>query len=256
MQIIFNRKKYLSFVAITIITIMSLLFSCQKKNDDMHSHGEYNVYKNLIEEYQSIEQSDAPQKAHTNAPEIMLSNGKITQPFHTSFDYYALVPSDCQLYVKLQKGHRRVSGFVEIQRDGSEAQRFQFDKNGSHQVDLSPWEGKHILRKLLSRYVPSKLFERPKMGFGVPIGPWLRGPLSEWADDLISVRRLREEGHFDPTYVRKLWETHASGREDRHYELWDILMFQAWLDAESKTTSASSTASASATPSPAACDLG
>ncbi len=139
-----TEKHTLVLLAITIITMMSLLFSCQKKNGGIHNDGKYIIYKNLIEEYDSIEQSNDRQKADANASEIRLSNGKIIQPFHTSFDYYALTPSDCQLYVKLQKGHRRVSGFVEIQTNDSEVQRFQFDKNGSHQVDLSPWEGKHI----------------------------------------------------------------------------------------------------------------
>ncbi|MCH7695534.1 MAG: asparagine synthetase B, partial [Proteobacteria bacterium] len=93
-------------------------------------------------------------------------------------------------------------------------------------------QGKWILREILSRYVPRHLFERPKRGFGVPIGDWLRGPLRDWAEDLLDERRLREGGFFDPVPVRRLWKQHLEGRGRWHSHLWAILMFQAWWEKQ------------------------
>lgn len=96
-------------------------------------------------------------------------------------------------------------------------------------LKISRGKGKKILRDILYRYVPKNLIERPKMGFGVPIDSWLRGPLKDWAEDLLDPVRMMNEGYLQPDIIRKTWQDHLSGKIDAQYKIWNILMFQSWL---------------------------
>ena len=93
-------------------------------------------------------------------------------------------------------------------------------------------QGKWALRRVLEQYVPSHLIERPKTGFSIPVAQWLRGPLRDWAEALLSEQRLIEEGYLEPRLIRRVWRQHLSGRFDWSARLWSVLMFQAWLTAE------------------------
>lgn len=95
-------------------------------------------------------------------------------------------------------------------------------------------DGKWLLRQVLARHLPPSHFERPKMGFSIPIDSWLRGPLREWAESLLDEQRLQSEGYFEPLPIRQMWDAHQSGNRNWQYHLWTILMFQAWLGAQSE----------------------
>ncbi len=101
------------------------------------------------------------------------------------------------------------------------------------QQKMRAGQGKWVLRQVLDRYVPRALVERPKLGFGIPIHAWLRGPLRGWAEDLLNESSLRQAGQLDPAPVRQLWREHLAGRNDWGYRLWPVLMFEAWRRANS-----------------------
>ena len=111
---------------------------------------------------------------------------------------------------------------------------FEFAWSLPQSMKVKNGESKWVLRQLLKHYIPGELFERPKMGFGIPIGQWLRGPLRDWAEGLLCENRLRAEGILEPNAIRKKWAQHVSGRQSHQYQIWNVLMFQAWLEQESK----------------------
>ncbi len=97
-------------------------------------------------------------------------------------------------------------------------------------MKLRDGQGKWLLKQMLYQYVPKELIERPKMGFGVPVDAWLRGPLREWAEEYLAEDRLRREGHFDATTIRQKWLAHREGSANHGGMLWTVLMFQLWYE--------------------------
>jgi len=96
-------------------------------------------------------------------------------------------------------------------------------------VKIKNGAGKWPIRKILSKYVPDSIMERPKTGFGVPIGDWLRGPLRNWAEDLLDPSVLSNQNLLNPEPIRKRWLEHIDGKRNWQHSLWGVLMLQAWM---------------------------
>lgn len=105
---------------------------------------------------------------------------------------------------------------------------FEFVWSLSDNLKINNGNGKYILKKVLNKYVPNKLIDRPKMGFGVPIEKWLRGPIKDWADDLLSKKNINEDGFFNYEMVKKIWDDHINKKSNNQHILWNILVFQSW----------------------------
>ena len=103
-----------------------------------------------------------------------------------------------------------------------------------HSLKFRNGQGKWILKRILNQYIPKNLTERPKKGFEIPLGSWLRGPLRDWAENLLNEKRLNEENYFYLKLIREKWSEHLSGRKNWQHDLWDILMFQAWVETNNK----------------------
>jgi len=145
-------------------------------------------------------------------------------------DTLTYLPDD--LLTKVDRTSMSVSLEVRVPLLDPEVFRFAWGLPDSARI--RDGQGKWILRQVLSRHVPTELFERPKMGFGVPLGRWLSGPLHAWASELLDPSVLRSQGHLQHEAVIALWNEHSSGRSDRSAQLWPILMFQSWLSEWSR----------------------
>ncbi|MDA3025836.1 MAG: asparagine synthase (glutamine-hydrolyzing), partial [Actinomycetota bacterium] len=141
-------------------------------------------------------------------------------------DTLTYLPEDLQ--TKVDRASMSVS--LEVRVPLLDPDVFRFAWGLPDNARIRDGKGKWILRQVLARHVPTELFERPKMGFGVPLGRWLSGPLQPWANDLLDPTTLRSQGYLQPDPVAALWTEHISGRADRSAQLWPMLMFQTWLN--------------------------
>jgi asparagine synthase (glutamine-hydrolysing) len=169
----------------------------------------------------------------TEAPTSLTEESEwpaLTEPLHRLMyhDSVSYLPDD--IFVKVDRAAMAAS--LETRAPLVDHRVVEFAWRIPTALNYEDGRGKLLLRRVLDRFVPREIIERPKMGFGVPIGEWLRGPLHDWADALLDANRLRREGFFDAAAISEKWREHCQGRRHWHYLLWDVLMFQAWLEQQ------------------------
>jgi len=143
-----------------------------------------------------------------------------------AMDLLTYLPDDC--LVKVERA--AMGANLEVRTPFLDHQVVEFAWKLPLEYKLRGGVGKWSLRQVLYKHVPHGVIERPKMGFGVPLDSWLRGPLRDWAENLLSEERIRREGFLDPAPIREKWNEHLSGQRNWQYLLWDVLMFQVWLE--------------------------
>ncbi len=193
----------------------------------LHCQSIEDVYLNLVSHWDKPEQmvlnSVEPMTRLTDPAMRQLLKNPIEQMM--LLDQISYLPDD--ILVKVDRAGMAVS--LEGRVPFLDHRVVEFAWQLPLEYKLRDGQTKWCLRQVLYKHVPKSLIERPKMGFGVPIDSWLRGPLREWASDLLDPATLKQQGFFDEVAVQKMWMEHLSGKLNWQYHLWDILMFQAWL---------------------------
>jgi asparagine synthase (glutamine-hydrolysing) len=173
---------------------------------------------------QMIPQVNEPEIGPWHHPEVETFTDRVAQM--QFMDTISYLPDD--ILTKVDRASMAVS--LEARVPLLDHRVVEFAWSLPMSMKIRKGKGKWILRQVLDRYVPNHLIERPKMGFGLPIGDWLRGPLREWAENLLAESRLRNEGLLSSSPIRTQWQEHLSGHRDWKISLWSILMLQAWRE--------------------------
>lgn len=189
--------------------------------------GYKDVYQALVSQWNNPEKVVLGGKELPLAAYDQINRMRYSQPLDYMMfaDLIAYLPDD--ILVKLDRASMGVS--LETRVPLLDHRIVEFAWRLPHNLKVRDGKGKWILRQVLYRHIPSNILERPKMGFGVPIDRWLRGPLKEWAGDLLAEARLRQESFFDAKQVHTKWDEHQRGGRNWSHHLWCVLMFESWL---------------------------
>jgi asparagine synthase (glutamine-hydrolysing) len=141
-------------------------------------------------------------------------------------DTICYLPDD--ILVKVDRASMATS--LEVRSPLLDKETAEFSWSLPYEMKVNQYGGKRILKDVLGKYLPTELTDRKKMGFGVPMGKWIRSPLRDWAEDLLDVNKIKQQGYLNETKVQTLWRQHQSGWRNHNDILWSILMFQAWLE--------------------------
>ena len=166
-------------------------------------------------EYESVFNDNEDRFKELDSVEIMMA-----------YDLISYLPTD--ILTKVDRAAMSVS--LETRVPFLDPDVIQFSASIPMKFKIRNGVTKWLLREVLYKHVPKDLIERPKMGFAVPLAEWLRGPLKDWAESLLDEKRLHQEGFFNVEFVRDKWSEHISGRRNWSHQLWNVLMFQAWLE--------------------------
>jgi len=203
--------------------------------DKVHKGANVLTANNLFDLYYMLSshwQNPTEVVINSNEPETFLTKNKPelfgldSQQQMMALDFITYLPND--ILVKIDRA--AMASSLETRVPFLDHKLIEFVWKIPHSLKYRNGQGKWILKEILNQYVPRNLTDKPKMGFGVPIGAWLREPLRDWAENLLNQKKLQEEGYFNSELVRKKWLEHLSGRRNWQYDLWNVLMFQSWID--------------------------
>src|SRR5262245_6857081 len=191
----------------------------------LSAKGDTDLYRRLVTHWEPSQVTPGVAEAKG-----ILWNGDVEQEFPgllermQFLDLVTYLPDD--ILTKVDRASMAVALEVRVPLIDHRVVEFawRLPRTAKIRAGISKW----LLRQVLYRHVPKSLVERPKMGFGIPLGDWLRGPLRSWADDLLTESRLRQAGLLDAARVRQIWDAHLNGRRNHEYMLWNVLMLEAW----------------------------